>query len=151
MAKTIIKEIGIALLLLIAIALILGILFYDYFPSNKTVPIKIQAYSMPEDIEEDLKKAIPNEQKIVKTYSIDNSVLDTYEATNDYDKGKANPFAEYKEEVTDTSTDSQGNNNITGNNTDSNTNNNTNNNMQNTNQDNTDQDEVYITTPGKNY
>ena len=54
MIKTIIKEIGIGALLLIAIFLVLGIVFYDYIPNNKRVPIKIQAYSMPEDIKEDL-------------------------------------------------------------------------------------------------
>ena len=141
MIKTIIKEIGIGILLLISIALVLGIVFYDYIPNNKTVPIKIQTYSMPEDIKKDLEQTVPDEQEIVKTYSIDNTDLDIYEATNDYDKGKPNPFAVYEEEVIDTSTDSEGNN----------SNNNTNNNSQNNQQDNTNKNEVYITTPGKNY
>lgn len=133
MIKTIIKEIGIGVLLLLAIFLVLGIVFYDYIPNNKTVPIKIQAYSMPEDIKEDLDKAIPDEQRIVKTYSIDNTDLDIYEATNDYDKGKPNPFASYEEEKQDSSSDSE------------------NNNTQNTQQNNTNKNEVYINTPGKNY
>ena len=38
MVKSIIKEIIIVLLLLIAIILALGVLFYEYIPSNKTVP-----------------------------------------------------------------------------------------------------------------
>lgn len=143
MIKTIIKEIGIGALVLIAIVLILGIIFYDYIPSNKTVPIKIQAYSMPEDIKEDLDKAIPDEQEIVKTYSIDNTDLDTYEATNDYDKGKPNPFAAYGDEVQNSSSDSEENNNTNNNDTNSNT--------QNIQQDDTNQNEVYINTPGKNY
>lgn len=134
MAKTIIKEIGIALLLLIAIALVLGILFYDYIPNNKTVPIKIQAYSMPEDVKEELGEAIPEGQNIVKTFSIDDTVLDSYEATNDYDKGKPNPFA--------ASLDTETNSNSTDNNTQNNDNNN---------QNNINENEVYITTPGKNY
>ena len=132
MIKTIIKEIGIAALLLIAIFLVLGIVFYDYIPNNKTVPIKIQAYSMPEDIKEDLDKSIPNEQRIVKTYSIDSTDLDIYEATNDYDKGKPNPFASYEEETEESSSDLENDNNT-----------------QNT--DNTNKNEVYINTPGKNY
>jgi len=134
MVKTIIKEIGIGVLLLIAIVLVLGIIFYDYIPNNKTVPIKIQAYNMPEDIKEDLDKAIPDEQKIIKTYSIDNADLDTYEATNDYDKGKPNPFAAYGEEIQESLSESEGNNNT-----------------ENTQQENTNKNEVYITTPGKNY
>ena len=132
MIKTIIKEIGIAALLLIAIFLVLGIVFYDYIPNNKTVPIKIQAYSMPEDIKEDLDKSIPDEQRIVKTYSIDSTDLDIYEATNDYDKGKPNPFASYEEETGYGSSDLENDNNT-----------------QNT--DNTNKNEVYINTPGKNY
>ena len=41
MVKSIIKEIIIMLLLCVAILLILGVLFYDYIPSNKVVPGKI--------------------------------------------------------------------------------------------------------------
>ena len=51
MVKSIIKEIIIMLLLCVAILLILGVLFYDYIPSNKVVPCKI-AYSTPENIQE---------------------------------------------------------------------------------------------------
>ena len=95
MTKTIIKEIGIVLLLLIAIILIFAIIFYDYIPSNKTVPIKIQAYNMPEDIQNELADAFTEGENIVKTFYIDSTDLDSYESTNDYDKGKANPFADY--------------------------------------------------------
>ena len=145
MAKTIVKEIGIALLLLIAIALVLGILFYDYIPNNKTVPIKIQAYEMPEDVKTELEEDIPEEQNIVRTYYIDSTDLNSYEATNDYDKGKPNPFAEYVPTTESGSSNSTQNNNNT-------TNNNVlNNNTENVGQDSTNQEEVYITTPGKNY
>lgn len=140
MAKIIIKEIGIVLLILIAIALVLGILLYDYIPNNKTVPIKVQAYTMPDDINQELQEAIPEEQNIVRTYYIDSTDLNAYEATNDYDKGKPNPFAEYKEiqqQNTDANTE---NNNANGNNTNNNSEQNSSN-----------EDEVYITTPGKNY
>ena len=53
MVKSIIKEIIIMLLLCVAILLILGVLFYDYIPSNKVVPGKI-AYSTPENIQEEV-------------------------------------------------------------------------------------------------
>lgn len=149
MAKTIIKEIGIALLLLIAIALLLGVLLYDYIPNNKTVPIKIQAYEMPEDIKNELQEAIPEGQNIVRTYYIDSTDLNSYEATNDYDKGKPNPFAEYVPVIQDNSNNStdSNNNNTNNNKNDSATSNNTLNNEQSS----TNQNEVYITTPGKNY
>ena len=55
MVKSIIKEIIIMLLLCVAILLILGVLFYDYIPSNKVVPSKI-AYSTPENIQEEIEE-----------------------------------------------------------------------------------------------
>lgn len=94
MVKTIIKEIGIVILLLLAIALLLAIVLYDYIPNNKIVPVKIQAYEVSEDIKQELNDAIPTEQNIVKTYYIDSTDLDLYEDTNEYDKGKPNPFAQ---------------------------------------------------------
>lgn len=123
MAKTIIKELGIVLLLLVAVILVLAILLYDYIPNNKIVPIKIQEYEVPEDIKQELEDSIPTEQNIVRTYYIDSTDLNLYESTNDYDKGKANPFADY--------TDENNNNTIVENPIIEN--------------------EVYINTPGKNY
>lgn len=127
MNKIIIKEAGIVILLLIAVSLVLAILFYDYIPNNKIVPIEIQAYSIPEDIKEELKEALPTEQNIVRTYYIDDTDLNLYESTNEYDKGKPNPFSHETTDTTDiTDTDSEIGDDI-------------------------NQDEVYITTPGKNY
>lgn len=142
MIKTIFKEVGIALLLLIAIALVLGILLYEYIPNNKTVPIKIEPYNMPQDIEEELKEAIPESQNIVKTYYIDSTDLNSYEATNDYDKGKPNPFAAYEPKKENGSSNTTNNNNTT---------NTIDNNKENLGQQDKDENEVYITTPGKNY
>lgn len=117
MAKIIIKETGIVLLLLIAIALVLGIIFYDYIPNNKTLPTKVQAYAFPEDVREELNESIDNlEQNIVRTYYIDSDDLSLYESTNDYNKGKANPFA-----VTATTTTNTATNNTVANNTTINT------------------------------
>ena len=39
------KQIFIALLMIIAIALVLALIFYQYIPTNKMVPAKVQAYS----------------------------------------------------------------------------------------------------------
>ena len=139
MFKTIIKEFGIVILLLVAVILLLAILFYDYIPNNKTVPIKIEPYIVPEDIKQELENSIADEQNIVRTYYIDSTDLDLYESTNDYDKGKANPFADYTQEDTTDNTNSTIND-INENNT-------------NTIESNTEQNknEVYINTPGKNY
>lgn len=144
MSKKIIKEIGIVVLLLIAVVLLLAIVFYEFIPNNKTVPIKIQPYEMSEDIQQELKEAIPEEESIVRTYYIDSTDLNLYEATNDYDKGKANPFADYsKEESNSTSSDGNASNNNTTTNTTTNSND-----IEKEQQDN---NEVYINTPGKNY
>ncbi len=146
MVKKIIKETGIVILLLIAVVLLLAIVFYDYIPNNKTVPIKIQAYDIPEDIKQELQNSVPNEQNIVRTYYIDSSDLNLYESTNDYDKGKANPFADYSIDTTEGSTNSTVNND---NKTTSDTTNT--NNIQDVEQNDKNKNEVYINTPGKNY
>lgn len=150
--KTIIKEIGIVLLLLLAVSLLLAIVFYDYIPNNKTVPVKIQAYDVPEDIKEELSEAGLNEQNIVRTYYIDSTDLNLYESTNDYDKGKANPFADYTTTSSTNTTNSAGNTNSNNNNS---ANNGTTSNNQDSNSNNSQngsrQNEVYMTTPGKNY
>ena len=141
MIKTIIKEAGIVALLLVIVALLLTILLYEYIPNSKTVPIKIQAYTLPSDIDEELKSSIEEEENIVKSYFINSAKLDLYESTHDYNKGKANPFADYSQ-----STGSANNaTNSTGNNSSGNSGNTQ------TDKTNTQQNEVYINTPGKNY
>ena len=66
MVKSIIKEIIIMLLLCVAILLILGVLFYDYIPSNKVVPGKI-AYSTPENIQEEVNEEVIDYSSSVST------------------------------------------------------------------------------------
>ncbi len=153
MAKTIIKEIGIVLLILIAVILVLAIIFYEYIPNNKTVPIELEAYTIPENIKQELQISTA-EENIVRTYYIDSTDLDLYESTNDYDKGKANPFADYTQNATEnTTTENTVNKNTTTENTTKNANNVTNNNSTSNNEElnNTNKKEVYINTPGKNY
>lgn len=143
MIKTVIKEAIIVILILIAITFILGILFYESIPNNKTVPVKIQSYNLPQDVEEELKESISGAENIVETLRVDDSDLDQYEATNDYNKGKADPFRDYTKQEENT-----GNNIGTGNNSNiqNNVNNNTNTIANNTNNNNS---EVYFNTSGK--
>lgn len=154
MTKTIIKEIGIVALLIVAIGLLLAIILYDYIPNRKAVPIKIQDYEMPADIKEEIENTSLDEQNIVRTYYIDSSDLDLYESTNNYDKGKANPFADYSEE-SDEGTNSTSNN--TTNSTSSNTKNNQSSSNTSKSTENSSSEvgsntknEVYMNTPGKN-
>lgn len=105
MAKTVIKEIFIFLLLLLVIALVLGIMFYDYIPNNKTVPTALKQYELAPEAQEELNETMSrSSENIVKTYYIDSSDLSAYATTKDYNKGKVNPFEDYTSENTTNNT-----------------------------------------------
>lgn len=105
MAKTILKEVIIFLLLLIVIALVLGVLFYDYIPNNKIVPTALKPYELSEEVQEELNETMSrSSENIVKTYYIDSSDLSVYASTKDYNKGKVNPFEDYTSQQTTNST-----------------------------------------------
>lgn len=92
--KTILKEFLIVLLLIIAIGILLTIVFYDYMPTSKIIPAKVVPYEMPNEIKEELVHTAENPtENIVKTYVVTSTDLGVYEKTDNYDKGKENPFA----------------------------------------------------------
>lgn len=92
--KSIIKEIFIILLLIVAIVLALGILFYEYTPTTKKIPSKVAEYSLPEDMVEELEETIQaaQTQNIIQTYRVDAGDLANYIKTDNYVQGKINPF-----------------------------------------------------------
>lgn len=95
MAKNIIKEIIIMLLLCLAIILVLGVLLYEYVPSNKIIPDEV-SYTTPENIKEELSKSDGvDDEQVILTYSIDATDLNNYERINTYVAGKPNPFSSY--------------------------------------------------------
>ena len=95
MAKNIIKEIIIMLLLCLAIILVLGVLLYEYVPSNKVIPDEV-SYTTPENIKEELSKSDGvDDEQVILTYSIDATDLNNYERINTYVAGKPNPFSSY--------------------------------------------------------
>ena len=100
MAKKVIKEIIIMLLLCLAIILILGVLLYEYVPSNKIIPDEV-SYTTPEAVQEELSKSedVENDE-VILTYSVDSTDLDNYERINTYVPGKPNPFSPYNETST---------------------------------------------------
>lgn len=100
MAKTIIKEMIIMLLVCLAIILILGVLLYEYVPSNKIVPDAV-SYTPSEAVQQELSKNkdVENDE-IILTYSVDSTDLDNYERINTYVPGKPNPFSPYMETTT---------------------------------------------------
>lgn len=96
MAKTIIKELIIALLLCLAIILVLGILFYEYVPMSKTIPNPV-SYHTDDDVKKELASAESiDEEKVIMTYEVDSTDLNNYKRVEDYKPGKANPFSSYK-------------------------------------------------------
>lgn len=99
MAKNIIKEIIIMLLLCLAIILILGVILYEYVPSNKILPEEV-SYVTPQNIKEELNSSNSvEEDKVILTYEIDESDLANYQRIKDYKPGKANPFSTYEEKT----------------------------------------------------
>ncbi len=108
MAKTVIKEIIIMLLLVLAIILALGILFYDYIPASKIVPT-IEAYQTPNTVTEALANDIlADTTEVIITREIDKTDLSVYEQAKDYKKGKANPFEDItKKDTTNNNANSQ--------------------------------------------
>lgn len=96
MAKNVIKEIIIVLLLCLAIILILGILLYEYAPMSKTIPNPV-SYTTPEDVQQELANTTSvDDSQIIMTYEVDSTDLRNYERINDYQPGKANPFSSYE-------------------------------------------------------
>ena len=95
MIKSIVKEVFIIMLLVIAILLVLGILFYDYVPTTEKIPTAVVEYQLPEDMQKELNETLKTTgtQNLVQTYSVNGEDLHDYEKSNDYEKGKPNPFA----------------------------------------------------------
>ncbi len=104
MAKTIIKELIIALLLCLAILLLLGILLYEYVPMTKTIPNPV-SYTTPENVKKELAEAEGvDENQIIMTYEVDSTDLNNYKNIQNYKPGKANPFSSYETTGTNTTT-----------------------------------------------
>lgn len=125
MLKSIMREIIIVLLLIVAILLVLGVFLYDYIPTNKVVP-KIEQYQAPESIKEELQQGVneTEEQMTPIVYEINSGDLSIYEKSKDYKKGKVNPFSDSSTNtVTENGTNT---NNITGTNPSANSNTNSN-------------------------
>ena len=124
MAKSIIKELIIVLLLCLAIILVLGILLYEYVPVSKTIPNEV-SYTTPEEVKEELLTSSDvDENQIVMTYEIDSTDLNNYKKIQNYKPWKANPFSSYE---TQASGSNAGSSQTSGKNTTTSTNTNTSN------------------------
>lgn len=108
MAKGIIKELIIVLLLCLAIILVLGIVLYEYVPMSKTIPNEV-SYTTPSEVKEELVSAGDvDESQIVMTYEINSSDLNDYKKIQNYKPGKANPFSSYESQTSGSNTTTNG-------------------------------------------
>ena len=112
--KSILKEVLIILLLCIAICLILGLIFYDYIPTNKVVPSTVEAYKTSNTIKDEIDQEIVEYPKQNITLEITDSDLNLHKQENSYDSGKANPFAPASSGVTGSTTTNVPGTNTTG-------------------------------------
>ena len=104
MAKNVIKEISIVLLLALAIILILGVLLYRYTSYNKVLPEEV-SYTIPENIKQELATSTnPEAEQPILTYEVTASDLKTYEKTKEYVQGRRDPFASVEEATTQNAT-----------------------------------------------
>lgn len=102
MAKVIIRETIISLLVCLAVLLILSVALYNYIPANKVVPESVE-YTPSTEIKAQLNAEVEdNSSEILMTYEITASDLDNFERTNEYNPGKANPFSVVSSDPTDT-------------------------------------------------
>ena len=110
--KSILKEIIIILLLCCAICLILGVVFYDYIPTNKVIPSTVEAYKTSNTIKEEIDEEITEFQKQTIVMEITDSDLKLHKQEKSYDSWKINPFAKSSSGTTNTD---NGNGNTIGN------------------------------------
>ncbi|MCI8396608.1 MAG: hypothetical protein HFJ52_02805 [Clostridia bacterium] len=96
MVKSVIKEVIIILLLLLAVILALGVLFYEYIPTNKTVP-NVSTYKTSDSVQRELEEKVADNETIIETYEVTAEDLKKAQKTNTYVPGKANPFSTYEE------------------------------------------------------
>lgn len=121
MKKNIIKEIVIVLLLILAIILILGVLLYEYVPTNKIVPEKV-SYTTPQNVKDELwnDTSETSDGGLNLTYEIQSSDLKNYKKVQEYVPGKKNPFSSIIEQNISEDTNQTSNSNNTTTNSNSN-------------------------------
>lgn len=109
----IIKDLIISILIIICIVIILSLVLYDKIAITRVIP-ETEQYFLTEEMEEEIENSkIEEAQETVTTYYIDASDLRKYEKTNEYVKGKSNPFSmssEYSGEVNANSSSDNTNN-----------------------------------------
>ena len=90
----IIKDLIVSLLIVVCIGVILSMVFYDDIALGKVVP-EVEEYTLSAEMQNELEYTeLDDAEEVIINYYIDASDLKKYEKTNEYVKGKSNPFAE---------------------------------------------------------
>lgn len=109
--KTLSKELFLMALLLMIVVFMVGMVFYEYMPNNKTVPepITYTADSSTTAVLQEIATVTSQTttggsevESVIKSYSIGTKELTTAASKQVYTSGKTDPFAVYKETVTNT-------------------------------------------------
>ena len=109
--KTLSKELFIMALLLMIVVFMIGMVFYEYMPNNKTIPepITYTADSSTTAVLQEIATVTSQThggssevESVIKSYSIGTKELSTAASKQVYTSGKTDPFAVYKETVDNT-------------------------------------------------
>lgn len=103
----IIRDLIISLLIVICLALIVSVFFYDKISLGRVIP-ESEDYMLTQEMQDELEESIQNStEEVIINYQIDALDLNEYEKDNQYNKGKSNPFQMLDSGVVgNTSTDS---------------------------------------------
>jgi len=109
-AIEIIKDLIVSLLIIVSIVIILSLVFYDDIALGKVVP-QAEDYTLSAEMQNELEYTeLDDAEEVIINYYIDASDLKKYEKTNEYVKGKSNPFAEVSDSETENNTTTGDNN-----------------------------------------
>jgi len=107
MNRKIKKEFILLILIILVVAFILGILFYDILPTDEVIVSK--EYEFGENVTATINEINATnedmgieEDSVLKSYKVTQEDLNEYTSANSYERGKKDPFAESADPVDET-------------------------------------------------
>lgn len=90
----IIKDVVISVLLIMCVIIIISIFLYDKIALTRVIP-ESEEYFLTEEMKQEIEdKNIEDTEEVIVNYYIDATDLRKYDKSNEYVKGKNNPFDE---------------------------------------------------------
>lgn len=91
--KSLGKNIGLSILIVMAAALVLMIAFYNKISVSRIIPA-VEEYALSEEAQNEVaEEDAEGDAEVIKTYKVKASDLNQYERTKEYNKGKQYPFS----------------------------------------------------------